>query len=270
MTRPNPLLFGLYRRAIQLYPARLRILYQDQMLQTVRDADAERTYSAAFFWLYLFADFFKSAIKEHMLMIRNQIIARPVFFHTAALAIILTVWGFAAAITFQQLLRRGADQPQIQMAENYSSRIARIAKTLPGGLAAYRLPIDRIDASSSLESFVILYDAEGKALHSTGYINGAVPLPPAGVFAYLRTHPTDKFTWQPQSGLRIAAVAQRIDGPQPGFILVGRSLAVVQQQENQLRRGTFITWLSLMALLIFGAILLNHVQNASPTRSTSN
>jgi hypothetical protein len=50
--------------------------------------------------------------------------------------------------------------------------------------------------------------------------------------------------------VRIATVAQRIDGPHPGFILVGRSLALVQQQEDELRVGTFITWFCLMALLI--------------------
>jgi hypothetical protein len=81
---------------------------------------------------------------------------------------------------------------------------------------------------------------------------------------HLHTHPTDKFTWQPQPGLRIAAVAQRIDGAHPGFILVGRSLTLVQQQKNQLRRGTFITWFSLMALLIGGAALLNRAQSTTP------
>jgi hypothetical protein len=60
--------------------------------------------------------------------------------------------------------------------------------------------------------------------------------------------------------VRIAAVAQRIDGPNPGFILVGRSLTMVQQQEDLLRVGTFITWFVLMALLIAGAVFLNRAQ----------
>jgi hypothetical protein len=60
--------------------------------------------------------------------------------------------------------------------------------------------------------------------------------------------------------VRIAAVAQRIDGPNPGFILVGRSLTLVQQQEDLLRVGTFITWFVLMALLIAGAVFLNRAQ----------
>jgi hypothetical protein len=201
-------------------------------------------------------------------MIRQQILARPIFFHTLALALILTLWGFPAAMTLQGAIRSAADQPQIQMAQNYASEIASISNLssnpFPGRPAAYPLPAGHLDLSTSLEPFVILFDAEGHPIHSNGYLDDAVPTPPSGVFAYLHTHPTDKFTWQPQPGLRIAAVAQRIDGAHPGFILVGRSLTLVQQQKNQLRRGTFITWFSLMALLIGGAALLNRAQSTTP------
>jgi hypothetical protein len=129
-----------------------------------------------------------------------------------------------------------------------------------GRPGSYPLPAGHIDLATSLEPFVILYNSDGAPIHSTGYLDDAVPIPPHGVFAYLRTQPIDKFTWQPRPGLRIAAVAQRIDGPTPGFILVGRSLTLVQQQEDRLRVGTFITWFCLMALLIAGAVFLNRAQ----------
>ena len=262
------------------------------MLQTVRDADAERNCSALSFWLCLFSDLLKSSIKEHLLMVRRKVLARPALFYTLTLAIIFTVWGFSAAVTMQQLLRRGADQPQIQMAQNYASAIASMpnpaanpnspvasafasaqaelsaeAKRMqahgdafPGGPGSYPLPTGHVDLATSLEPFVILYNSDGAPIHSTGYLDDAVPTPPAGVFAYLRTHPIDKITWQPRPGVRIATVAQRIDGPNPGFILVGRSLTLVQKQEDELRVGTFITWFCLMALLIAGAVFLNRAQ----------
>jgi hypothetical protein len=134
------------------------------------------------------------------------------------------------------------------------------------------IPSGPVDVATSFEPFTVLYDSAGKKLRSTANIKGAaLPDPPPGVFAYLRTHPTDTFTWQPGPGLRIAAVAQRVDmpagfdlNPNPGFILVGRSLALVQQQENLLRRGTFITWFFLMALLIAGAWFLNRFQPSAP------
>jgi hypothetical protein len=257
MNRPNPILFALYRRSLRLYPSQLRVLYRDQMLQTVRDADAERSSSTLFFWLYLFTDLVQSSVKERLLMVRRQIIAHPIFSYTLVLALILTLWGFPAAMTLQGALRGAADQPQIQMAQNYASEIAsgqRIADQLPAG---------HLDLATSLEPFTILYDVDGRPLQSSGYLDEAIPSPPAGVFAYLRGHATDRFTWQPRPGLRIAAVAQRVDGAHPGFLLVGRSMTLVQQQANALRRGTFITWFALMALLIGGAAFLSRIQNAA-------
>ena len=70
---PNPFLFALYRSSLRLYPWRLRLLYQDQLLQTARDAYAGST-SSLYFWPSLFADLLKSAMKEHLLMIRDQVI----------------------------------------------------------------------------------------------------------------------------------------------------------------------------------------------------
>ena len=263
MNRPNPVLFATYRGSLRLYPSRLRLDYQEQILQTVCDAHAERNSSALRFWFKLFTDLIQSSAKERLLMIRKQIFARPVFFYTLALALILTLWGLPAAMTIQGALRSAADQPQIQMAQDYASEISS------GAMTADALPAGHLDPTTSLEPFTILYGADGKPVRSSGYLGDTIPTPPAGAFAYLRTHPTDKFTWQPQAGVRIAAVVQRIDGAHPGFILVGRSLSLVQEQENELRRGTFITWFALMALLIGGAMFLSRAQNAAPKPATA-
>lgn len=254
MSRPSPILFALYRHALRLYPPRMRLLYQDQMLQTVRDAHAERQHRPFLFWAQLFTDLCISAVKEHILMTRDRAMRRPIFFHALTLGVILTLWGFAAAITMQQFLRRGADQPQIQMAKNYASQIVQ------GEQLEDVLPPVHIDIARSLEPFAIYYNDQGEPVGATGHLDQSVPAPPAGVFSHIHTHPVDNFTWQPRPGLRIAAVAFHVNGPNPGFILVGRSLALVQQQEDLLRRGAFITWFVLMALLALGALFLNRAQ----------
>jgi hypothetical protein len=251
MSRPDPTAFALYRLCLRLYPRRLRLRYETEMLQSVRDAHADRGQGAFRFWLGLFADLIRSSLQEQMLMMREQLLARPIFFHTVALGLILTLMGGTAAITFQQLLRRGADQPQIQMAEDYAAKIAA------GQAPAEVLPAGDIDLRRSLEPFAVAYDGSGRPVRANGHIDEEMPTPPAGVFAYLRTHPTDKFTWQPRPSIRIAAVARRIDGPHPAFILVGRSLGFVEQQEGLLYHAAFIGWFVVVVLLIAGAALLN-------------
>jgi hypothetical protein len=60
---------------------------------------------------------------------------------------------------------------------------------------------------------------------------------------------------------------RRVEGPQPGFILVGRSLQFTEVDEALLRRGTFVTWLLLMCLLAAGALYLDRAERLrrSPT-----
>jgi len=280
MSRPNPSLFALYCLLLRLYPSRLRLRYQDEMLQSVRDACAERREPSPRFWLRLFADLLTSSVKEHLLMLRDQAVARPVFFHAVILGLIFTALGGSAAIAFQQLLRRGADEPQIQMADDYASAMAagqRPSDVIPRPSVIVLTPqedrpqdplvriIGGVDIGRSLQPFAVVYDDSGKPIFFNGVLDQAIPTPPRGVFNYLRGHAVDKFTWQPRRGVRIATVARRIDGPHPGFVLVGRSLTLVENQEGLLYHATFIGWFVLVALLFAGAALLSRVQSSTLT-----
>lgn len=257
MTGPAPLLATAYRNALRLYPRQFRDRYCDQMLLTMHDAHRERDCGSFRFWLTVFADLVQSAAQEHLHMLRNRILARPIFFHALTLGLVLTLWGAGAAVTWQQTLRRGANHPQIEMGLRYAHAIA--AGTRPEDL----VPSNRIDLQTSLEPFAIFYDGNGHPVASTASLNGRIPTPPAGVFDYARRYQLDLITWQPQSGVRMASALRRVDGPHPGFVLTGRSLLLVEEQEDALRRGTFITWFGLMALLVIGAMLLDRAQNAN-------
>ena len=103
---------------------------------------------------------------------------------------------------------------------------------------------------------MIVYNDAGKPENSTGRLDGIVPAPPSGVFNYLRVHGNENFTWQPRPGIRIAAIARRITGPHPGFLLVGRSLRSVEESDHLLRQMTFGGWFVLMLLLVLGAAFL--------------
>jgi hypothetical protein len=71
---------------------------------------------------------------------------------------------------------------------------------------------------------MIVYDDQGEAVASSGALHGQIPSLPAGVLDYVRENSEDRVTWQPEAGVRIAAVIVRFEGVESGFVLAGRSL----------------------------------------------
>jgi hypothetical protein len=256
MSEKGPWLAKVYRIALVLYPARFRDEYQRQMLQTLGDAFRDRQTRSSQFWFGMFYDLLKSAATERMLMLREQVLKRPIFFHAFALAAILTMLGAGAALTMQQMLRRGANQPQAEMADFYSSEI------LSGMSPQDAIPRASVDLERNLQPFVIFYDERGQPVRSTGYLDQSVPVPPRGVFDYARSYGSDTITWQPRRGVRIAAVARHVAGIHPGYVLAGRSLRLTEEYEGLLRRMVFGGWFAVMLLITTGAVLLNRAQHS--------
>lgn len=254
MNTPNPFLLAVYRKGLCAYPAPFRRRNEEQIIQTLRDAHREASSRPAF-WISIFGDLFKSIVKENFFMVREQISIRPIFFHALALGMIFTLMGGAASLVFQQMLRHGANQPQRQMAAAYASEIASGVKPDEA------IPRNYVDLTRSLEPFTIFYDDGGEPATGTGYLNQKLPTPPHGVFNNVRAGGTESVTWQPQPGVRIAAVIQRVEGATPGFVLTGRSLQVVEEQESLFWMIAFTSWFIVIALLIAGAGLLVRAQH---------
>jgi hypothetical protein len=252
--RQRVLSFLVYERALVLYPPRFRRQYRDQMLQTLRDAHDDRKSASVRFWLHAYFDLVRSAFTEHRMTLRTELLQQPVLVHALSLGLILTVLGGVAAVTMQQMLRRGADQPQIDMVNYYASEIA--LGTNPDDA----IPPGYVDPERNLEPFVIFYNEQGKPEASTGYLDQSVPTPPAGVFRYVRSHGSENFTWQPRPHVRIAAVVRYLHRAHPGFVLAGRSLRVVERDESVLFGMTFLGWLLLVLLLASGARALERVE----------
>ena len=100
----------------------------------------------------------------------------------------------------QQDLRQGADDPQHQLAED------AVARLTAGDSPTAVVGTGRVDIASSLDPFVIVYDPTGAVLASGGRLGGVAPVPPAGVLATAIQAGSDRVTWQPRSGVRIATV----------------------------------------------------------------
>jgi sensor histidine kinase regulating citrate/malate metabolism len=150
--------------------------------------------------------------------------------------------------TVQQNYRSGADDPQIQLARDINLKLHE-------GKAVNNFFTDSISIAQSLSPFAVLYDANGKALRSSGYLNGKMPELPAGVFDYAKANGEHEVTWQPQSGVRMAMVIVSANSSSVGFVAAGRSLHEVEIREHNLITMIFIGWIICIGLiLIYAAI----------------
>jgi hypothetical protein len=133
--------------------------------------------------------------------------------------------------------------PQIQMAEDAADALAQ------GAVAESLLP-PHIDVGKSLAPFVIVYDDTGQVVASSGLLHGKVPSLPAGVLEYTRRRGQDRVTWQPENGVRVAAVVARFQGANAGFVLAGRSLREVEKRETQTELVAGAAWVATLAALL--------------------
>jgi hypothetical protein len=234
-----------------IYPLRLRFAYRDQILQTLRDSYQDRPSGKLRFWIHAYADLVRSSLTERFAMARDLVFQRPLAFHTLLLAGILTLLGGGAAFTIDQMMRSGANQPQIDMCDWYAGELTA------GESPADVIPPGYVDLERSLQPFVVFYDDHGQPVAGTGYLDQKLPTPPAGVFDYVRSNGLEKVTWQPQRGVRLASVVRRVNGKNPGFLLAARSLRLVEEQKSTLWWMALGIWVAVMILLLGGASLLH-------------
>jgi hypothetical protein len=193
-----------------------------------------------------------SLAKEHLAMLRDTFQRPVLLFNSLVLAAISTVLALSLYSIPQQVLRQGANDPQLQLAGDLAARLEQ------GISPSDAVPAGQIDIARSLSPFVIAYDTQGHPLASQAQLNGAIPAPPPGVFDYVRQHGEDRLSWQPilgkAHGLRIAAVVQRVDGPHPGFVLAGRSMREVEARIDQVQTMAGLAWLAMLGLILAGTV----------------
>lgn len=166
-----------------------------------------------------------------------------IFWLWLSFAALATVLCSLEYFLIQQDLRQSANYPQSQIAEDIASSSAP-------------LDIGFVDISTSLAPFISVFDMNGVLIQSNAILDGTIPVPPQGVFGYAGTHGEDRFTWQPQTGVRIAAVLVYHPGGVGGadstsgfFVLSGRSLRDVETTESRLAGDTFFIWILLLVIM---------------------
>jgi hypothetical protein len=148
----------------------------------------------------------------------------------------VAVTGLAALVygALQQDLRQGANDPQIQIAEDAAAK-------LNGGAAPTAVvPGETIELATSLQPYVMVFDNDRNPIASSVQLNGQAPPFPPSVFDSARSRGQDRITWQPAAGVRSAVVVQPW---RAGFVVVGRSLRLAEERIDQILLLTGVAWL---------------------------
>lgn len=153
-------------------------------------------------------------------------------------------------LTVQQSLRMGANDPQVQMAEDAASNLNA------GGSVDSVLPSTKVEIAESLAPFLIVFDNSGNILASSATLHNSVPTYPAGVLDFVRQKGQDRVTWQPEAGVRMATVVVRYNN---GFVMAGRSLREVEQRESQVERLSGLAllgiWAATLSVIVLGELV---------------
>jgi hypothetical protein len=161
------------------------------------------------------------------------------------LAAVACAMALLVYVAVHQTIRRGADQPQVQLAED-------AAHAFETGGDTSLLPHARVALEASLAPFVNLYDADGAPLSGNGRLRGALLAPPRGIFATARTDGESRVTLMPERGVRIAAVVRPIRGGLGGFVVAGRSMREIEQQT----RYVLLASVNILAATLIGSLVL--------------
>ncbi|MED1204405.1 hypothetical protein [Heyndrickxia acidicola] len=169
---------------------------------------------------------------------------------------------FTCTLTYlvmQQTLRLGANQAPLESA--IDAKLALQRGTSPESA----LPGNKLDASESLDTFVMIYDKKMTPVASSGTINGQIPHYPIDVLKNVALKGEEKVTWQPQRDLRYATVAVRYNH---GFIVGARSLKETESLIGSIGNLILAAWIACFVLFSIAlAVLYSVMKKLYKTRN---
>lgn len=136
----------------------------------------------------------------------------------------------------QQLIRQTANLEPLEAVRDAGTAISNgVIPTLVSGNHP-------VDLKNSASVFLQIFDEKGNLISGSARLDGQSPLPPKDVFAKARKSGQNRFSWQPQKGVREAVVLMHI-APNKGFVLSGVSLSEPEKLANRLGWLFFAIWL---------------------------
>jgi hypothetical protein len=149
-------------------------------------------------------------------------------------AVAVTVLSGTVYVVAQQVLRTGANDPQVQMAEDAAAEGVTVAGS---GLPA-------VDMRTSLAPWMIVYGPDRREVGGSARLHGKLPDYPVSAFDFAPVGGRHEITWEPEPGVRAATV---IVGFKGGWIVAGRSLRLVEERETLALELTLAGWLAALA-----------------------
>ncbi|GAC1680516.1 MAG: hypothetical protein NVS9B9_01750 [Ktedonobacteraceae bacterium] len=171
-------------------------------------------------------------------------ILRTTFKYWLLVTILIVGFYFSMYAAMQQILRQGADDPQIQMAEDAAAKLAA------GQSIQDVMPAEKVNIATSIAPYMIIFDAKGIPIASSAQLNGQTPTIPSGVFDYVQKNGEDRITWQPQDGVRSAVIVTQFKGSSTGFVLAGRSLREVEKREDNILLLLNVGWIGMLIITL--------------------
>lgn len=169
-----------------------------------------------------------------------------IFLPYAAVITLFTGMSYAVG---QQVMRQGANDPQMLITNDMMLR-------LESGTPANAFIAEPVEISKSLSSFITVYDAAGKIVVTSSYLDGSPADLPQGIIPYVNAHGRDVFTWQPRRGVRLAVVAEKYQYKgQTGYVAVGRSLREVESRIDKLGYQLLTGWVISLGTVFFSLII---------------
>lgn len=204
-------------------------------------------------------------------MLRDSLTRPALVFNALVLAGIATGVALALYAIPQHVLRSGLNDPQIQMAGDLAAILDRYGVNggLQQGALLHAGSSGNVDMARSLSPFLMVFNDAGQLLGSNAQLDGQTPALPSGIFDYVRQHGEERVTWQPQHGVRIAAVVARVQGPQPGFVLAGRNMREVEARIDDVKTMAGLTWLGMLGLISIGTLAFAIYTRPHPSIASS-
>lgn len=173
-----------------------------------------------------------TTVSPYIAAMTSSLLTRALAFFLLVAAL-LTIALVAVYSASQQVYRSSANDPQLAIAVNLAHRLdgGAAPATVAGGPA--------VDLTTSLSTHMSVYDRSGRLLASNARLDGAPPVPPSGVLDAARHDGKNVLTWEPATGVRVAAVVLPWRG---GTILVGRSLRPVEDRISSLGLMLLAGW----------------------------